>query len=144
MANPLTGTWAWRSACVRLPEIGEAWEITRQHHLGVIGVLKTAHPTNEGNAVYEIQDATFAGDIADVLAQDGLTRHRCPYMHVRGMLPDLGAIPPSASRPIWAARPGPCRRMRRERRGAPHAGRGIDPLRPLGAFVKGWQEGLAA
>ncbi len=59
-------------------EIGEAWEITRQHHLGVIGVLKTAHPTNEGNAVYEIQDATFAGDIADVLARD--RPHQAPVL----------------------------------------------------------------
>ena len=126
-------------------EIGEAWEITRQHHLGVIGVLKTAHPTNEGNAVYEIQDATFAGDIADVLARD--RPHQAPVLvYARsgdacrisarsplGVTADLGPL----VRDLAAACGG--------NGGGHHTRAGASiPCDQLGAFVKGWQEGLAA
>ncbi len=126
-------------------EIGKAWEIARQHHLGVIGVLKTAHPANEGSAVYEIQDATLASDIADVLARDRV--HQAPVLvyarsgdtcrisarSPHGITADLGPL----VRNLAAACGG--------NGGGHHTRAGATiPCDQLGAFVKGWQEGLAA
>ncbi len=81
-------------------EIEQAWEIARRHHLDVIGALKNAHPAHEGDAVYECQNATLASDIADVLARDGCTRHRCSCMHGRERPAGSRHDPRTVSRPI--------------------------------------------
>ena len=123
-------------------EIEQAWEATRRHHLGVIGAIKTVHPAQEGNAVYECQDATLASDIADVLARDRV--HQAPVLvyarsgedcRISARLPtgvtaDLGPL----VRDLAAACGG--------NGGGHHTRAGATiPCDRLGAFVKGWQEG---
>jgi len=51
-------------------EITDAWETMRQYHGNVIDALKTAHPAKDCGSVYEIEHATFASDVADVLSRD--------------------------------------------------------------------------
>ncbi|MGP8256687.1 MAG: DHHA1 domain-containing protein [Methanoregula sp.] len=126
-------------------EIEQAWEATRRHHLAVIGAIKTVHPAQEGNAVYECEDATLASDIADVLTRDRV--HKSPVLvyarsgedcRISARLPtgvtaDLGLL----VRDLAAACGG--------NGGGHHTRAGATiPCDRLGAFVKGWQEGFAA
>jgi hypothetical protein len=126
-------------------EIEKAWEITRRHHLDVIGALKTAHPAHEGDAVYEIGNAALASDIADVLARDRV--HQAPVLvyarageacrisarSPNGVTADLGPL----VRNLAAACGG--------NGGGHHSRAGATiPCDQLGAFVKGWQEALVA
>src|SRR5208337_1564682 len=111
----------------------------------VIDAIKTVNPAQEGNAVYECQDATLASDIADVLARDRV--HKSPVLvyarsgedcRISARLPtdviaDLGPL----VRDLAAACGG--------NGGGHHTrARATIPCDRLGAFVKGWQEGLAA
>src|SRR5208282_3668488 len=122
-------------------EMGNAWEIARQHHLNVIGALKTVHPANEDPAIYECQDATLASDIADVLARDRV--HQVPVLvyarsgdacrisarSPNGIRADLGPL----VRNLAAACGG--------NGGGHHTRAGATiPCDQLGAFAKGWKE----
>jgi single-stranded DNA-specific DHH superfamily exonuclease len=126
-------------------EIEKAWEIARRHHLEVIGALKSACPANEGDAVYEIQNATLASDIADVLARDRL--HQAPVLvyarsgdacrisarSPNGVSVDLDPL----VRNLAAACGG--------NGGGHHTRAGATvPCDQVRAFVKGWEEALAA
>ncbi len=44
----------------------------------VIGAIKAAHPVAGAPSIYEVQDATLASDVADVLARDRV--HTMPVL----------------------------------------------------------------
>ncbi|OPX64069.1 MULTISPECIES: DHH family phosphoesterase [unclassified Methanoregula] len=125
--------------------VDRAWEIARQHRSNVIGAVRTAKPVGDSTGIYEIESATLASDVADILARD--IPHAQPVLvyaksgdscriSVRcppGMTADLG--------PIVRALAGSC-----GGRGGGHllrAGATI-PCDKVGMFAKGWQEAIAA
>jgi hypothetical protein len=59
-------------------DLDKAWEIARQHRMKVIGAIKSAHPIAGALSIYEVQDATLASDVADVLARDRV--HTMPVL----------------------------------------------------------------
>ncbi|HVP97469.1 DHHA1 domain-containing protein [Methanoregula sp.] len=126
-------------------EIEQAWEVTRRHHLNVIGALGKVQPAEEGTAVYECSDAMLASDIADVLARDRVQQApvlvyarygedcRISARLPRGVTADLGPL----VRTLAATCGG--------NGGGHHTRAGATiPCDRLGAFVKGWHERLAA
>jgi len=126
-------------------EITEAWDAARQHHLAVIGALANVRPAEDGKAVYECGNATLAGDIADVLARDRVQQApvlvyarsgeacRISARLPRGVTADLGPL----VRELASACGGSG--------GGHHTRAGATiPCDQVGAFVKGWQEALAA
>ena len=127
-------------------ELTEAWEATRKHHLAVIDALGNVRPAQEGTAVYECGNAALASDVADVLARDRVqqapvlvyarTGEDCRIsarLPLGGTTADLGLL----VRELAAACGG--------NGGGHHSRAGATiPCERLDAFVKGWQEGLAA
>jgi len=133
------------SLCLRTSkEIEQAWEIARRHHLNVIGALKSLQP-DEANEVYECPDATLVSDIADVLIRD--RPHKKPllvYARSGENCRITTRTPPGVSldlapllRTIATACGG---------NGGGHRSRAgaTIPSDRIEAFMKGWQEALAA
>jgi single-stranded-DNA-specific exonuclease len=50
--------------------LDRAWEITRLHRVRVIDAVRTVKAVEGKSGMYEIQDATLASDVADILARD--------------------------------------------------------------------------
>ncbi len=48
----------------------EAWEIARKHRLNVIDAIRNVHPAEGSSIIYEVQDITLPGDVADILTRD--------------------------------------------------------------------------
>jgi len=126
-------------------EITDAWEAARRHHLAVIGALGEVRPAQEGTAVYECKNATFTSDVADVLARDRVQQGpvlvyarrgedcRISARLPKGITADLGLL----VRELASTCGG--------NGGGHHSRAGATiPCDRLDAFVKGWQEGLAA
>ena len=125
--------------------VDRAWEIARQHRGRVVSAVMTAKPVGDYTGVYEIEGATLASDVADILARD--IPHAKPVLvyakstescriSVRcppGTTADLG--------PLVRALAGSC-----GGHGGGHllrAGATI-PCDKIGMFAKGWQEATAA
>jgi len=125
-------------------DLPKAWEIARQHRMKVIAALGAAQPTAGSGAVYEVQDAVLASDVADVLARDRVQTvpvlvyaregdscrisARCP----RGVDRDLGILVHDLAVAYGGRGGGHHRR----------AGATI-PCTQVPAFAHGWQEALA-
>ena len=125
-------------------DLSRAWEIARQHRMKIIAAVGAAQPTAGSGAVYEVQDAVLASDVADVLARDRVQ-----------MVPVL----------VYAREGDSCRISARASRGVDRdlgilvhdlavacGGRGGGHHRRAGAtipctqvqsFTQGWQEALA-
>jgi hypothetical protein len=59
------------SLCLRSSQdIGNAWEVARQHRLNVINAVRAAHPLEGFPHFFEVQDPHVASDVADTLAAD--------------------------------------------------------------------------
>ena len=126
-------------------EINDAWDVTRQHHLAVIGALTALMPIKEGESIYECPDVSVASDIADVLVRD--KEHQTPVLvytrygkdcRISARLPrnvkgDLGSIIRNLATTYGGNGGGHSTR----------AGATI-PCDSIGTFVKGWQEGLVS
>jgi hypothetical protein len=134
------------SLCLRSSHyLEQAWEIARQHHGRVIGAVRSARPVGEYPAVYEVESATLASDVADILARD--IPHARPVL-VYGRSKDSCKIsvrcPPGTTAdlgPLVRALAGSC-----GGNGGGHllrAGATI-PCDKIGLFAKGWQEATAA
>ena len=94
----------------------------------MIGAIKTVHPAQEGNAVYECEDATLASDIADVLARDRV--HKAPVLvYARsGESSRISArLPTGVTADLGLFVRDLARSVRRERRGSSHPRRGNNP-----------------
>jgi hypothetical protein len=125
--------------------LDRAWEIARQHRGRVIEAVRTAHPVEGYRGVYEIANATLAGDVSDILARD--VPHAVPVL-VYAKNGDLCRIsarcPPGTAAdlgPLVRALAGSC-----GGNGGGHlrrAGATI-PCDKLGMFAKGWQEAVAS
>ena len=50
--------------------LNEAWEIAREHRLNVIEAIRNVHPAEGSSIIYEVQDISLAGDVADILTRD--------------------------------------------------------------------------
>ena len=124
-------------------DLSRAWEIARQHRMKVITALGTVQPKEGSGAVYEVQDATLASDVADVLARDRV--HTVPVLvyaqagdtcrisarSPRGVDRDLGILVRELAAACGGSGGGHNRR----------AGATI-PCAQVPAFAQGWQEAL--
>jgi hypothetical protein len=125
--------------------VDRAWEIARQHRGRVIGAARTATPVAGYTGVYEIEGASLASDVADILARD--VPHAKPVL-VCGRSSDTCKIsarcPPGTTAdlgPLVRALAGSC-----GGNGGGHllrAGATI-PCDKVGMFAKGWQEATTA
>ena len=125
-------------------DLSRAWEIARQHRMKIIAAVGAAQPTAGSGAVYEVQDAVLASDVADVLARDRVQTvpvlvyaregdscrisARCPS----GVNRDLGILVHDLAAACGGRGGGHHRR----------AGATI-PCTQVPAFAQGWQEALA-
>ena len=125
-------------------DLSRAWEIARQHRMKIIAAVGAAPPTAGSGAVYEVQDAVLASDVADVLARDRVhtvpvlvyaregdvcrISARCPS----GVNRDLGILVHDLAVACGGRGGGHLRR----------AGATI-PCTQVPAFTQGWQEALA-
>jgi hypothetical protein len=125
--------------------LDRAWEITRQHRIKVVDTIRTIHAAEGSAGVYEVQDATLSGDVADILARDRLHTSpvlvyardgdicrisaRCPA----GIDADLGPLIRELATACGGSGGGHNRR----------AGATV-PCDKIGIFSKGWQEALAS
>jgi hypothetical protein len=125
--------------------LDRAWEIARQHRGRVIEAVRTAHPVEGYEGVYEITNATLASDVSDILARD--VPHAVPVLvYARGG--DICRIsarcPPGTTAdlgPLVRALAGSC-----GGNGGGHllrAGAAI-PCDKVDMFAKGWQEAVSS
>jgi nanoRNase/pAp phosphatase (c-di-AMP/oligoRNAs hydrolase) len=126
-------------------DIDRAWEIARQHRVRVIGAVKSARPHEGVAGAYEVQDATVASDVADILSRDLPAEGPVLVYAKSGSMCRISVRSPTSStvelgpkvREIAAACGG---------NGGGHnlrAGATI-PCDQIAAFAKGWQEARAA
>ena len=134
------------SLCLRSShDIDLAWEIARKHRTGVIGAIRAARPADGAPGVFEVTDATHAGDVADILARDRPAGRpiliyarqgnacrisaRCPA----GVQAELGSLLSGLATASGGTGGGHNRR----------AGATI-PCDQIGVFTRAWQEALAS
>lgn len=125
--------------------VDQAWEIARQHRTKVIDAIRTAQPDEGVAGVYEVKDASLASDVADILSRDRVTALPVMAYARSGDSCRLSVRAPAGAK----AELGPRVRdiaIACGGNGGGHnrrAGATI-PCDKIGAFVKGWQEALAA
>ena len=134
------------SLCLRSShDLDKAWEIARQHRVQVIEAVRTARPLEGSPGIFEVQGATLASDVADILVRDlPVTAPvlvytqgedvchlsaRCP----RGITADIGPIVRRLAESCGGSGGGHVLR----------AGATI-PCGQIALFKKGWTEALAA
>jgi hypothetical protein len=122
----------------------QVWEIARQHRVKVIDGVKNAHPDEGSTDVYEVDDVTLAGDVADILARDRMSSRpvlvyaragdscrisvRCPA----GITTEIGPL----VRDIAASCGG-------NGGGHFHRAAAVIPSEKIGIFSRNWQEAFA-
>jgi hypothetical protein len=125
--------------------VEEAWEIARKHHLNVINAVRTAHKAEGQAAVYEVQDASVASDVADIFSRDRLTTVPVLVYSRSGSTCRISARSPVGTvtqlGPLFNDLAAAC-----GGKGGGHirrAGAAI-PCDRIAAFTKGWEEALAS
>ncbi len=128
-------------------DIDRAWEIARQHRIRIIDAVKAASPYEGIAGVYEVQDATVASDVADILCRD-IPAH-CPVL-VFAKTPGGSLCRISARNPAGCTvELGPKVRDLAAACGGNGGGHTLRagatiPCDRIAEFAKGWQEAMAA
>jgi single-stranded DNA-specific DHH superfamily exonuclease len=125
--------------------LNEAWEIARKHRLNVIDAIRNVHPAEGSSIIYEVQDITMPGDVADILTRDLMNMWPVLVFAHKGDICKISARCPAGIEkelgPLVSALASAC-----GGNGGGHAHRAgaTIPYGKMGQFTKGWQEAFAA
>ena len=125
--------------------LDRAWEIARQHHIRVIGAVKSASPYEGIAGVYEVKDANVSSDVADILSRDLISTGPVLVYVKNGSACYISMRTPAGS----TLELGPKVRELAAACGGSGGGHNLRagatiPCDTIGQFAKGWQEALAS